>query len=99
MLLICSKVSLSDKAGLCFGASLGELCKQCDFKEKFEKVGWVSDRLSQALVLMKALSQRELAQLQKELNWLCPCLLGPPPVHPLPSISPGVCAATCELGS
>lgn len=42
----------------------------------------MTERLSQALVLMSALSQCELAQLQKEVILLCPCLLGPPPVIP-----------------
>lgn len=70
-----------------------------NFKEKFEKVGWMSERLSQALVLENALSHCELAQPQTEVILLWPCFLSPPSVHPLPSISPGVYAVTCELGS
>lgn len=42
----------------------------------------MTESLSQALVLMSALSQCELPQLQKEVILLCPCLLGPPPVIP-----------------
>lgn len=93
----CFKASLSDKVGLCVLEQAGKNC--ANFKEKFEKVRWVTERLSQALVLENALSHSELAQLQKEVILLWPCLLSPPSVHPLPSVSPGVYAVTCELGS
>lgn len=96
-LLTCFKASLSDKVGLCVLEQAGK--NSANFKEKFEKVRWVTERLSQALVLENALSHCELAQLQKEVILLWPCLLSPPSVHPLPSVSPGVYAVTCELGS
>lgn len=83
---------------MCFGASRGGLCKQHYLKEKLEKVGWVTGRLAGAAVGMNALSQGELARLQKEIIELCPWLGVPPPVRPLPCISPGVCAVMCELG-
>lgn len=73
--------------------------KNCaNLKEKFEKVGWVTEGLSQAPVLENVLSHCELAQPQKEVILLWPCFLSPP-FYPLPSISPGVDAVMCELGS